>query len=149
MSTDRIIIHADIADPFLEALEVTLSGFVESSPSPLHVVSSASKSRIQKLVSAALADGASSLLGPMEQVQPMGTDGNTPVTVHPMIIGDIKETMDLWQQEIFGPVAAYIIAKSDEEAVDIVNKTEYGISAAVFTRDLRKAFAIAKQLESG
>jgi acyl-CoA reductase-like NAD-dependent aldehyde dehydrogenase len=66
-----------------------------------------------------------------------------------MITGDVKEDMELWQQEIFGPVAAYIIVKSDEEAVEIANKTEYGLSAAVFTRDLRKAFAIAKQLESG
>jgi acyl-CoA reductase-like NAD-dependent aldehyde dehydrogenase len=66
MSTDRIIIHADIADQFLGALKATLMGFAESSPSPLHVVLSASKSRIQKLVSTALSEGASTLLGPTE-----------------------------------------------------------------------------------
>ncbi|RAL65072.1 hypothetical protein DID88_001179 [Monilinia fructigena] len=67
----------------------------------------------------------------------------------PMIIGDINEDMPLWRDENFGPVVAYRIAKSDEEAIEMANDTEYGLSAAVFTQDLRKGFAIAKQLESG
>ncbi|PQE20289.1 aldehyde dehydrogenase family protein [Rutstroemia sp. NJR-2017a BBW] len=67
-----------------------------------------------------------------------------------MIIGDIQENMKLWQhEEAFGPVAAYSIAQNDDEAVRMANDTEFGLSAAVFTQDLRKGFAIAKQLQSG
>lgn len=66
-----------------------------------------------------------------------------------MIIGGIQDEMALWQDENFGPVAAYRIAKSDEEAIAIANNTEFGLVAAVFTQNLRKGFAIAKQLEAG
>ena len=65
--------------------------------------------------------------------QQKDTNGSSPVIFHRMIIGDVKMAMELWQQEIFGPVAAYSIAKTDEEAMEIANKTEYGLSAAVFT----------------
>ncbi|KAA8567390.1 hypothetical protein EYC84_010410 [Monilinia fructicola] len=106
-------------------------------------------SRLQEVVAKALSEGASSLLGDTEQLKPKETDGTSPVVFTPMIIGDIKEDMPLWRDENFGPVVAYMIAKSDEEAIDMANDTEYGLSAAVFTQDLRKGFTIAKQLESG
>ncbi|QSZ29875.1 hypothetical protein DSL72_004393 [Monilinia vaccinii-corymbosi] len=149
MSTDRIIIHADIADQFLETLKAALTSLASSTPDPTYLVSSASKSRLQGVVSKALSEGASSLLGLTEQLQPKESDENSPVIFAPMIIGDIKEDMQLWREENFGPVAAYRIARSDEEAIAMANDTEYGLSTAVFTKDLRRGFAIAKQLESG
>lgn len=149
MSTDRIIIHADIAEKFLEVLKTTLSAIASSAPTPPYLVTAASKSRLQETVSKALAEGASSLIGDTEQLQPKETDGTSPTIFTPMIIGDIKGDMPIWQDENFGPVVAYRIAKSDEEAIEMANNTELGLSAAVFTQDLRKGFAIAKQLESG
>lgn len=149
MSTDRIIIHADIADQFLETLKATFTNLASSASAPPYLVNAASKSRLQGVVSKALSEGASSLLGGTEQLKPKQEDETSPVIFAPMIIGDIKEDMALWREENFGPVAAYRIAKSDEEAIAIANNTEYGLAAAVFTQDLRKGFSIAKQLESG
>ncbi|ESZ93633.1 hypothetical protein SBOR_5982 [Sclerotinia borealis F-4128] len=149
MSTDRIIIHADIAERFLEVLKATFLDIASSTPAPPHVVNAAAKSRLQEVVSDAISEGASSLLGGFEHMQRKETDENSPITFIPMIIGDVKEDMPLWRDENFGPVAAYRIVKSDEEAIAMANDTEYGLSAAVFTQDLRKGFAIAKQLESG
>jgi acyl-CoA reductase-like NAD-dependent aldehyde dehydrogenase len=150
MSTDRIIIHADIAEEFLQILKSTLASLASSAPDPPYLVTAASKSRLQDLVSAALADGASNLLGGTEQLQKTEKDQSSPVIFLPMIIGDIQENMKLWRhEEAFGPVAAYAIAQSDNEAVKMANDTEFGLSAAVFTQDLRKGFAIAKQLQSG
>lgn len=57
--------------------------------------------------------------------------------------------MPIWQEEAFAPLAACIIVNSDEEAVDMANRGGYGLSAAVFTEDLRKGLKIAKRLESG
>ncbi|PQE22684.1 aldehyde dehydrogenase family protein [Rutstroemia sp. NJR-2017a BVV2] len=141
MSTDRIIIHTDIAEEFLQIFKSTLVALVSSAPDSPYLVTAASKSRLQELVSAALADGASSLLD---------NDQSSPVIFTPMIIGDIQEDMKLWRhEEAFGPVAAYAIAQNDDEAVKMANDTEHGLSAAVFTQDLRKGFAIAKRLQSG
>ncbi|KAA8567391.1 hypothetical protein EYC84_010410 [Monilinia fructicola] len=134
---------------FLGGFEATFSAIASSTPDPSHVVNAASRSRLQEVVAKALSEGASSLLGDTEQLKPKETDGTSPVVFTPMIIGDIKEDMPLWRDENFGPVVAYMIAKSDEEAIDMANDTEYGLSAAVFTQDLRKGFTIAKQLESG
>ncbi|APA06321.1 hypothetical protein SS1G_01166 [Sclerotinia sclerotiorum 1980 UF-70] len=149
MSTDRIIIHADIADKFLEILKATFSAIASSAPDPPLVVNAAAKARLQEVVSKAFSEGASSLIGGTEELQPKESHGPSPVIFTPMIIGDIKEDMPLWRDENFGPVVAYRIVKSDEEAIEMANDTEYGLSAAVFTQDLRKGFAIAKQLESG
>ncbi|KAB8291124.1 hypothetical protein EYC80_009812 [Monilinia laxa] len=149
MSTDRIIIHTDIAEKFLGVLKATISAITSSTPDPPYLVNTASKSRLQEVVAKALSQGASSLLGNTEQLKPKETDGTSPVIFAPMILGNIKEDMLLWRDENFGPVVAYRIVKSDEEAIEMANDTEYGLSAAVFTQDLRKGFAIAKQLESG
>ncbi|KAF7927930.1 hypothetical protein BELL_0059g00010 [Botrytis elliptica] len=149
MSTDRIIIHADIAEQFLEILKATIINLASSVSAPPYLVNAAAKSRLQGVVSKALSEGASSFVGDIEQLHPREGDGATPVIFAPMIIGDIQDEMALWQDENFGPVAAYRIAKSDEEAIAIANNTEFGLVAAVFTKDLRKGFAIAKQLEAG
>lgn len=57
--------------------------------------------------------------------------------------------MAVWQDEMFAPVAACMTFENEDEAVSLANKGGYGLSAAVFTEDLRKGFAIAKKLESG
>jgi acyl-CoA reductase-like NAD-dependent aldehyde dehydrogenase len=150
MSTDRIIVHADIAEDFLQILKSTLLTLVSLAPDPPYLVTAASNSRLQELVSAALADGASILVGETEQLRKTEKDQSSPVIFLPMIIGDIQENMKLWRhEEAFGPVAAYAIAQNDDEAVRMANDTDFGLSAAVFTQDLRKGFAIAKQLQSG
>lgn len=67
----------------------------------------------------------------------------------PVVLGGIKEDMKVWQEEAFASLAACMIVDSDEEAVKIANSSGFGLSAAVFTEDLRKGFAIAKRLQSG
>ena len=57
--------------------------------------------------------------------------------------------MTLWQDELFAPLAALVTVENDDDAVAIANKTGYGLSASIFTEDLRKGFALAKRIESG
>ena len=67
----------------------------------------------------------------------------------PTLIGGLSTDMDLWKQEAFGPLVGYRLISDEEEAVKLANSPGYGLLAAVFTRDLRKAFALAKNIESG
>jgi acyl-CoA reductase-like NAD-dependent aldehyde dehydrogenase len=69
--------------------------------------------------------------------------------VIPTIIGGLSNDMNLWTEEAFGPLVGYRIFSDEGEAVKLANSPGYGLSASVFTRDLRKAFALAKKLESG
>jgi len=57
--------------------------------------------------------------------------------------------MDLYRTESFGPTVSFIVVDTEEEALRIANDTEYGLSAAVFTEDLRTGLRFAKEIESG
>ena len=57
--------------------------------------------------------------------------------------------MELAREEAFGPLAGYSIVATEEEAVTLANSSDYGLAASIFTKNLRKGFAIAKKLQSG
>ena len=170
MSTDRILIHTAIADKFLAAFKEAIAEMAASSSAvsflfvnfcllensviqeskiilltlhkPPIVVSAASQTRLKDIVSDALSRGAH-LLTANEETEHSGS------IFTPTIIGQVNPGMKFSQEEAFGPLAGYIIVQSEDEAIELANATEYGLTASVFTRDLRKAFAIAKRLESG
>lgn len=153
MSTDRLIIHSSIAGEFLGALHKGLSTMLAGSPPPPHLVSSVSKSRLQHLVCGAISQGAFKLIGGDDHL-PTDDSNEHPssdagIGFRPMVIGNVTENMELWQEENFGPVVSYMIAKTEDEAVAMANGTKFGLSASVFTKDLRKGLALAKRLQSG
>jgi succinate-semialdehyde dehydrogenase/glutarate-semialdehyde dehydrogenase len=68
----------------------------------------------------------------------------------PTILENVKPGMPAYDEELFGPVASVIRVKDEAEAIKVANDTEFGLGAAVFTRDLKKGENIAeKQLEAG
>lgn len=146
MSTDRILIHASIAEKFVAALKAALSGS-DTSASPSTLVTSASKVRVEKVVAAAISSGAHFIHG--EEQSSEGMQKVNGVRVAPVILGGVTEDMDIWQNEAFAPLAACMVVKDDDEAIRVANKGGYGLSASIFTEDLRKGLALAKGLESG
>jgi acyl-CoA reductase-like NAD-dependent aldehyde dehydrogenase len=106
-------------------------------------VSSSSKARLLELVSDAISAGASTLSGGG------GTQPAEGASFIPSILQGANKQTRLWREETFGPVAAIQVVTTVEEAVEAANDTEYGLSAAVFTEDLRKGLSVAKQLEAG
>lgn len=69
--------------------------------------------------------------------------------VYPTLIKDVTEEMSIAWDEPFGPVLPIIKVKSYDEAIEIANKSEYGLQSSVFTKDINKAFLIADKLEVG
>ncbi|KAL1964384.1 hypothetical protein VTN77DRAFT_7069 [Rasamsonia byssochlamydoides] len=67
----------------------------------------------------------------------------------PVILGKVTEDMQVWQEESFASLAACMVVDSDEEDIRLANSGGYGLSAAVFTEDLRKGFALAKKIQAG
>lgn len=57
--------------------------------------------------------------------------------------------MRVYDEECFGPMASIIRVSGDEEAITVANDTEYGLAAAVFSRDIPRALAVARRLETG
>lgn len=68
---------------------------------------------------------------------------------YPTVVTDVDRNFRIMREEVFGPIRPIIPAKNDEEAIEIANDTEYGLSGAIVTRDISRAFKIADQIESG
>jgi betaine-aldehyde dehydrogenase len=69
--------------------------------------------------------------------------------VEPTIFYDVDNNARIAQEEIFGPVMSVIPFKDEAQALEIANATPFGLAAAVWTRDIFKAFRVVKQLEAG
>lgn len=67
----------------------------------------------------------------------------------PLILGDLAEGMPAFEEELFGPVACFYRAKDAAEAVQIANRSQYGLGGSVWTGDIERAKKIASQVESG
>lgn len=147
MATDRIILHSRIAPAFFEAMKEALKPSDDQSAFPPTLVNAASKARIEAVVRDALASGAHLIHGSFNE-----TEKASPVTsirMPALILGGVKQDMEVWQEENFASVASCMVVESDEEAIRIANSGGYGLSAAVFTEDLRKGLAIARKIQSG
>lgn len=69
--------------------------------------------------------------------------------VVPTIVSNVEATSEIAQQEIFGPVVCLLPYDTEEEAIEIANSTKYGLSGAVWSRDIKRATIVAEQLETG
>ena len=69
--------------------------------------------------------------------------------IEPTVFGDVKDDMTIAREEIFGPVMSIIKFNSLEEVIDRANHTAYGLAAAVWTKDIGKAHAIANNVRAG
>jgi acyl-CoA reductase-like NAD-dependent aldehyde dehydrogenase len=69
--------------------------------------------------------------------------------VKPTIFSDVKPGMKIAQEEIFGPVLSCMRIRDDSEALEVANGTSYGLASAIWTRDVAKAHALAKRINSG
>ena len=80
------------------------------------------------------------------------TGGKTPAgtgAFYPATVLTVDKDNPILKEEIFGPVAPIVVTTSDEEAIELANKTEFGLIAYVYSKDLKRALKVAEALESG
>ena len=78
-----------------------------------------------------------------------GTVGDRGYFAQPTVFADVKDDMTIAREEIFGPVMSIIKFRDIDDVVERANRTEYGLAAAVWTRDIGKAHAIANSVRAG
>ncbi|KAJ2981627.1 hypothetical protein NQ176_g1911 [Zarea fungicola] len=144
MSTEKIVVHARIADAFRTALKQAMDRLFGSNAMGMpQLISKAPVEKNKRLVADAVAKGATVFYGDFNADLPSQT------TMQPVILENVKPDMDIYKTESFGPTVALYVVQTDEEAVRMVNESDYGLSSAVFTEDLRRAMNLAKQIEAG
>lgn len=146
MSTERILVNAKIANDFRAALKATMEQVFSEGPQGFGVpqlVTSAPVEKNKRLLADALSKGANTLYGDASHNESSTT------RMRPVIIENVKPGMDIYHTESFGPTVSLYVVDSDDEAIRIANDTDYGLSSAVFTEDLRRGLNIARQIESG
>ncbi|ETN37938.1 uncharacterized protein HMPREF1541_07561 [Cyphellophora europaea CBS 101466] len=144
MATERIIVHQNIVDKFKPALKATMDHlFSDQGMGVPQLVAMVGVEKNRKLLSDAVSKGAGVVYGNPDAQEESKT------TMKPVILESIKENMDIYHTESFGPTVALYTVGSDEEAIKLANDTDYGLASAVFTEDLRRGLKIAKQIETG
>ncbi|QQS28107.1 MAG: NAD-dependent succinate-semialdehyde dehydrogenase [Sphingobacteriales bacterium] len=98
---------------------------------------------LEKQVKDSMKMGAEALIG---GGKPHGTTG---AFFNPTLLVKVKPGMPVFDQEVFGPVASVITAKTVIEAIDLANKTKYGLGASIWSTDTEKAIRLARQIQSG
>jgi acyl-CoA reductase-like NAD-dependent aldehyde dehydrogenase len=144
MSTERVIVDEKVADQFAAKLAKRVAGLPTGDPRKGEVVIGSvvgkpTVERVQRLVKSAVAKGAKVLVG-----------GEASGTIMQGIVVDhVTPDMDLFREESFGPQVSITRVKSVDDAVRLANDTEYGLSAAVFGRDIARALAVARRIDTG
>lgn len=144
MSTERIIVSDKVADAFVEKFKAKVDTMAVGDPrlgnTPLGaVVDQKTIDHVQELINDALSQGATQICGGQAQGVLM------PATV----LDNVSTEMRLFRDESFGPIVAIIRANDEDHAIELANDSEYGLSAAVFSRDTARGIRLAQRIKSG
>jgi acyl-CoA reductase-like NAD-dependent aldehyde dehydrogenase len=143
MSTERIIVDEKIADAFVAKLAAKANTMRAGDPALGNVlgslVSSEAADKIEALVADALENGATLAAG----------GKRTGTFVDAGVLDRVTPAMRIYREESFGPVVGVVRVRGAEEAIRVANDSEYGLSAAVFGKDVTRALEVARRIESG
>jgi len=144
MASERLLVEESIMEPFSEKLAAKASSLQVGNPSSPEtiigpIINQKQLDKIKAHTDDAITAGATALCGATHEG----------LFYHPTVLTNIKPEMDIFCEETFGPIAPILSVKDVEEAIQIANNSNYGLSAGILTSDLGKGLDIADQLESG
>ena len=150
-SLERVYVDEKIHDKFVEAVQGVLKGYKLGDPfdKETHVgpvVSKRSKETIEAHIKDALEKGAKDATPENASFESPPSDGNF---VKPTLLTNVDHTMTVMTEETFGPVIPVMKVKSDEEAIKLMNDSEFGLTASIRTKDTTKGEELAESVDAG
>jgi acyl-CoA reductase-like NAD-dependent aldehyde dehydrogenase len=144
---ERIYVHESLFDAFVAKAVNIVKAYKFGNPldaattlGPMANVRFANEVRAQ--IAEAVADGATAHIAPFPE-----DDGGAYLT--PQILTDVTHDMRVMRDESFGPVVGIMAVEDDAEAIRLMNDSEFGLTASLWTRDIDRAQTIGDQLETG
>jgi acyl-CoA reductase-like NAD-dependent aldehyde dehydrogenase len=150
-ATSRLIVHDEVRTEFTDRLLERvgtmkvgngLNPDVELAP----VINEKQKNRILEYIDLGQQEGAKVLVGGEELT---GADYENGFFIAPTVFDDMTSDMRIAKEEIFGPVTGIIRTTSVDEALEIANSVDYGLSCSVYTHDITNTFKAVQRLEFG
>lgn len=146
-SVERIYVNEAIAPAFIEAFVHCVKGFVVGEPEDdaTYIGPLARPAQIAVLeaqVADAVSKGATVLVGGKRHA--LGGS-----YFQPTVLVGVNHTMTVMREESFGPIIGIQVVKSDEEAIALMNDTDYGLTAGVYTKDETRAHNVLEQVSAG
>ena len=144
MSTERLVVVDSVADELVGAIELRRQALQLGDPADPEtdlgpVVSISDAERLSGLIGDAVSRGA----------RLVGGGRMRDAFVEPCLLDGIEPNMRLYSEEVFGPVLSVTRVADEKEALTVVNDSEYGLAASVFSRDVARATDLARNIESG
>jgi len=147
----RLLVQKSVQDEFTEKLLAIAKTARMGDPMNMEtqvgpVTTKPQYDKVLSYIETGQADGAKLLLGGKI---PQASDLSQGWFVEPTIFGNVKNTMRIAQEEVFGPILSIIPFEDDEEAVEIGNDIVYGLAAGVWTQNMARAIKMSEQLHAG
>ena len=146
---ERIYVAESLFDEFVEKAVKIVSGYKLGNPleqettiGPMAHVRFAEEVRAQ--TQEAIAAGAKPLIDPA-----LFPEDDGGAYLMPQILVDVDHTMRLMRDESFGPVVGIMKVKDDDEAIKLMNDSEFGLTASLWTKDIERAQRVGDQIETG
>jgi acyl-CoA reductase-like NAD-dependent aldehyde dehydrogenase len=148
-ASTRLMLEASIKDEFLEKLKAFASKMAPDNPlNPKTqlgtILDDVQTKRIMGYIEAGQKEGARLYAGGKQVHQATGG-----YYIEPTIFDNVKNSMKIAQEEIFGPVISTITFTDPNEAIEIANDTIYGLWASVWTKDINRALTLARKIRAG
>ncbi|HZS61572.1 MAG TPA: aldehyde dehydrogenase family protein [Gemmatimonadaceae bacterium] len=142
----RVLVQKDIYKKFVEAMSektktITVGNGLDRATKMGPLVSAEQRDRVKEYLAIGAKEAKVAVGGSVSKGKGW--------YVEPTIFYDVDNSARIAQEEIFGPVASVIPFTDEADAIRIANATDYGLAAAVWTRDIYKAFRVVKELEAG
>ncbi|KAK9783738.1 putative Aldehyde/histidinol dehydrogenase [Seiridium cardinale] len=148
---ERVYVDEKIHDDFVKAVQKVLEGYKVGDPLDKEtqigpVVSKRSKEAIEAHIKDAVSKGAKDDTPENATFKNLPSKGNF---VKPTLLTGVNHTMDVMTEETFGPVISVMKVKTDSEAVTLMNSSEFGLTASIWTKDTDKGYELAQEVEAG
>jgi alpha-ketoglutaric semialdehyde dehydrogenase len=150
-ATSRLIVHRDVAKPMTDALvaraeKIKIGDGLDESVDMGPLINQPAREKVLRYIDIGRQEGARLQIG--GGVREAG-DCAKGYFFQPTIFDQVKPSMRIAQEEIFGPVLSIIEVKNFEEAVEVMNGTPYGLSSSIYTKDVGRVFQAMRDIEAG
>src|SRR5246500_3880678 len=146
----RLFVESKVQDEFLEKLAARAAKMRPADPLDPKtrmgaIVSQDQMQTVLSYIEAGKRDGAKLVSGGNR----VSVDSGKGFFIEPTIFGDVKNDMTIAREEIFGPVLSVLTFDDIDEVIEQANNNPYGLAAAVWTRDVKKAHSVSRRLKAG